>query len=384
MTLEKFLNKEATGMNDLSTDLTGRICDQIDQHGPIPFADFMQMALYMPQLGYYSNGTQKFGEQGDFITAPEISSLFSKCLANQCQQVLADLSGGAILEFGAGSGIMACDILQALQQKKQALPDYYILELSAELKARQHALIAKQAPELLNQVTWLDQLPDNFEGVILANEVIDAMPVHQFIIRDDVREIFVTHQNRQLIEHIDAPSSQLLADAIKQLEINFAAGYRSEINLMQTAWIKSLSQCLTQGVIILIDYGFPQHEYYHPDRSCGTVMCHYQHKSHDNPYINVGVQDITAHVDFTAIAQVAVDHELDVLGFTHQAGFLTDCGLTNLVASEDPVAQFNYAQQIKRLTLPSEMGELFKVLALGKLYENDLLGFNHFDQLNRL
>ena len=230
------LTESVVKNNDVSVELTGKICGRIDRQGPITFADFMQMALYEPRLGYYSNGAQKFGEQGDFITAPEVSSLFSRCLAIQCQQVLSNLSGAAILEFGAGSGAMALDILLALQANNKALPHYYILELSAELKARQHALFEKRAPHLLNHVTWLDQLPVDFEGVVLANEVIDAMPVHQFVMQDKLSEVYVAHKDQQFIEHFDVPSSQLLPDAIKQLEIDFAKGYRSEIKF-NASWL---------------------------------------------------------------------------------------------------------------------------------------------------
>lgn len=369
----------------MNTLLNEQILVEIKQQGPMPFVRFMQQALYAPGLGYYSSGQQKFGKHGDFITAPELSSLFSQCIARQCLQVLSSLTSPIILEFGAGSGVMAIDILLMLESLN-ALPEaYWILELSAELQQRQENLFKKRAPHLLSKVKWLSTLPDTvFEGVILANEVLDAMPVHKFRMQKTLEEAYVDAKKGEFIWHWDQPSNQL-RKAIIQLERDFAEGYESEVNLFIEGWIKSLSACLSRGLVLLIDYGFPRREYYHPDRSMGTIMCHYQHRAHSNPLLSVGLQDITAHVDFTAVAESAVKNNFDVEAYTHQAAFLIDCGITDLLQNaKDTIEQFNWSNQVKQLTLPSEMGELFKVMALTKEFDDELLGFRTLNRLETL
>jgi SAM-dependent MidA family methyltransferase len=340
--------------------------------GKIPFARFMELALYAPGLGYYTAGAQKFGEQGDFVTAPEISPLFAQCLARQCQQVLEQLEDGVILELGAGSGVMACDLLLALEQLACLPKQYLILEVSAELRERQRLYLAKKIPHLFNHIVWLDALPaEPIRGVIVANEVLDAMPVHLFCLTEtgDTQEIYVVREQDNFVWEQEG-------------------GYTFEKNLMLPAWIKSISDCLTQGLILLIDYGFPSHEYYHPDRTSGTLMCHYRHHAHTDPLILVGLQDITAHVDFTAVAEAAVATNLQVAGFATQAAFLLNCGLLNLVVDRvsDNIKQRVLSnQQIQKLTSPAEMGELFKVIALTRdLDEIELLGFTLYDQRGRL
>ena len=368
-----------------SERLQRRIAQEITDNGSLTFARYMQFALYTPGLGYYSAGTQKFGEAGDFITAPEISPLFSRAIAQQCQQVLMDLEGGDILELGAGSGIMAVDILQELA-RHQCLPaHYYILEVSADFRERQAALVKSEIPQLLDCVSWLSRLPSHpIRGVIIGNEVVDAMPVHKFKIENGIKEIYVDYKADQFIWKTDEPSSSLV-EAVESLGINFAEGYESEINLLIKGWITSLTDILHMGLILLIDYGFPRYEYYHPDRNQGTIACHYRHHSHFDPLILIGIQDITAHVDFTVLAEAAIPSSLTVAGFTHQAALLLNCGITSFIpAYEDPALHYAITQQIKKLTLPSEMGELFKAIALTKNYQQPLLGFTNMNQTERL
>jgi SAM-dependent MidA family methyltransferase len=351
--------------------------------GYISFARFMELALYAPGLGYYSAGCWKFGQKGDFVTAPEISPLFAQCLARQCQQVLLAVTNGEIIELGAGTGKLAVDLLLELE-KLNCLPQRYsILEVSAELRLRQQAFCREKIPHLMERMVWLDQLPGKpIQGIILANEVLDAMPVQRFhLLQDELQEFYVGWQGDDFVWHLAKPQHEI------KLGFTAETPYEFENNLNLTPWMASVSECLQQGLVLLIDYGFPQHEYYHPDRSMGTLMCHYQHHSHADPFLLVGLQDITAHVDFTAVAETAVENNLQVAGFTTQAAFLLNCGLLDLLnqADEDSSARLALNQQINLLTSPAEMGELFKVIALTReLDEVDLLGFQQFDQRMRL
>lgn len=376
----------------VSNALTEQIRDLIAAKGPIPFSRYMEMALYAPGLGYYVNGLRKFGEQGDFITAPEISSLFGQCLAQQCGEVLDTLGGGDILEAGAGSGRLARDLLQALAQQDRLPDHYYILELSADLRQRQQELLGSTLPHLVNRVHWLDGFPDTpFRGVVLANELLDALPVERFVVTGNGIELLgVSVEGGQLVDCvIPAPSHVTAALA----GIDLTPGYQSELPLTARAWVASLAGCMERGVALLIDYGFPRSEFYHPDRHMGTLMCHYRHRSHGNPLILPGLQDITTHVNFTDIAEVAVENGMDVLGYTSQAAFLMSLGLDQRAAevmtdsATDDAAvsrQIEIAGQIKKLTLPSEMGELFKVIALGKRVDGPLAGFALQDRRSRL
>lgn len=354
--------------------------------GRIGFDHFMELALYAPGLGYYSAGSRKFGEDGDFVTAPELSQLFSRCLARQCAEVL---DGGDILEFGAGSGVMAADILLELAEIDCLPSHYYILELSAELRQRQLATLSEKVPALAERVVWLDTLPAaGFTGVVLANEVLDAMPVHRFRIHEGEPVALCVVWNGERFElDEDAPDAALY-ERFKWLQQHYglAEGYSSEINLRGEEWVKSLGGFLEQGVALLIDYGFPGPEFYHPQRSSGTLMCHYRHRAHDDALILPGLQDITAHVDFTAIAEAALAAGLSVRGFTNQANFLIANGLTELLAEtgDDLKQQLSLAAQVKRLTMPGEMGELFKVMALSRGWEGALRGFSLRDERARL
>lgn len=369
-----------------SNKLLTQIKDRIAQTGALSFAEYMELALYAPGLGYYNCGTTKFGPAGDFITAPEISPLFGQCISNQIASIFPEISNPDILEFGGGTGSLAYAIMKDLEQK-QSLPNhYYFLELSADLRERQQQYLNEMLPHLYDRFVWLNQLPEIFNGVMLANEVLDAMPVHRFAVaQHQFTEISVDCKAAELVES-STPAQPALIDAISALQISFTDGYTSELNLNINPWISALSKILNQGLILLIDYGYPRAEYYHPDRSMGTLMCHYRHQTHSNYFLWPGLQDITAHVDFTAVAEAAVDNNLDIAGFTSQANFLLSCGLLEMAANleEDTLMQYQTSQAIKRLILPSEMGELFKVMALTRNIEIPLLGFKLNDQTERL
>ncbi|MEJ2620158.1 MAG: SAM-dependent methyltransferase [Candidatus Thiodiazotropha sp.] len=359
--------------------------------GAIAFDTFMDMALYAPGLGYYVAGSRKFGEHGDFITAPEVSPLFAQCLARQLAPILSDLPSADLLEFGAGSGILAADLLEALASLDQ-LPDrYQILEVSPELKSRQKATLEAKVPELLERVVWLQHMPEQFSGCVLANELLDALPVSRFRIEDGViQECFVIQDGDQLKACFGEPTTTGLKAAVEQLQAQygpFKSVYESEINLRQAAWIKSLAQSINQGVVLLIDYGYSSAEYYHSQRDQGTLMCHYRHRAHSDPFRWVGIQDITCQVDFTAAAKVAIESGFRLGGYTTQAHFLLANGLDTLLADSDPedvTKHMSLMQGVKRLTLPSEMGERFKVLGLLKGLQINLQGFTMRDMCERL
>lgn len=357
--------------------------------GRVGFDRFMELALYAPGLGYYSAGSRKFGEAGDFITAPELSTLFSRCLARQCAEVLAVINDGAILEFGAGSGVMAADILAELAALESLPTCYYILELSAELRIRQQETLREKVPDLAARVVWLDGLPEaGFRGVVLANEVLDAMPVHRFRIRNGAPlELYVVQEGEGFTLQEGEPGEELAASLAKLLrQTDLAEGYESEMNLRAEDWVRSLADFLDQGVALLIDYGFPRSEFYHPQRNRGTLMCHFRHRAHDDALVVVGLQDITAHVDFTAVAEAAAEAGLSVRGYTSQANFLIANGLTGLLseAQKDVREHLTLAAQVKRLTMPGEMGELFKVMALSRGWDRPLQGFSLRDERGRL
>jgi SAM-dependent MidA family methyltransferase len=360
--------------------------------GHISFARFMQMALYEPGLGYYSAGARKFGEGGDFVTAPEISSLFSICLARQCAESLREMEQPVILELGAGTGVMACDVLQELH-RLDCLPEkYYILETSADLRQRQQLLLEERLPELISRVQWLDTLPtEPLTGVILANEVLDAIPVQRFCLqKGEVREMHVGWQEEGFVWQqfaADVELEQKVKTIMEHSSAEFTDGYTSEINPDLEAWIKSLADCLQQGLMLFIDYGYSRHEYYHEQRTQGTLLCHYRQRAHDDPFFYVGLQDITASVDFTAVAEAAVSAELRVSGFTSQAYFLIACGLEQIMLEQEDMndkQRLELSRQIKLLTMPNEMGERFKVIALTRNIETALTGFSLVDHRRRL
>lgn len=366
-----------------SEQLVTRICREIERLGGwMSFERFMEMALYEPGLGYYSAGSRKLGAGGDFVTAPEISPLFSRCLAVQCAEVLEQLQGGDILELGAGSGIMAADLLAELKERSR-LPDRYcILEVSADLKERQQMTLAARVPDLLDRVHWLDAVPEPFSGVILANEVLDALPVQRFRIRGgQVNALGVSWQLGRL-DWAEVRADRTLEKAVRSIELMLGAalpdGYSSEINQRLSPWMQSLSNSLQRGVALFIDYGLPRAQYYRAERMTGTLLCHYRHRFHDDPFAFVGLQDIGAWVDFSAVAATGADAGFTVAGFTTQAQFLIGTGIDRLLADlaqRELESRLQIARQVMMLTLPGEMGERFKVLALAKDHDAPLCGF---------
>lgn len=357
--------------------------------GWIPFEQFMNLALYAPGMGYYNSGATKLGNAGDFVTAPEISSLFGRTLAQQAAQFFMETNPADILEFGAGTGKLALDLLLELE-KLDALPrKYLILEVSAELRQRQQILLNNQIPHLMHLIEWLQQLPEEFTGVMLGNEVLDAMPVHIVNWQGAIPlERGVVWQNDQFAWQ-DRPiqDTELLTIA-QQLTLQINPGndsdyaYVSEINLAAGHYIRSLANSLRQGIILLVDYGFGRTEYYHPQRNQGTLMCHYRHHAHGDPFYLPGLQDITSHVDFSAIASAAGNSALTLLGYTTQAHFLINCGITEILTQtpvEDTARYLQQANQLQKLVSPAEMGELFKVIAFGRNFSNPLIGFKRGD-----
>ncbi|MGB6008918.1 class I SAM-dependent methyltransferase [Castellaniella sp.] len=354
--------------------------------GWLPFDAWMQAALYEPGLGYYSAGSAKFHQDGDFTTAPETSPLFGQALAPQVAQILAASDSRTVLEFGAGSGALAAALIPALHAQGITV-DYQILELSADLRARQQARLAPWG----THVQWLDTLPSAFQGCVLANEVLDAMPaiLFRWNAQGGLDELGVIHDPdpQAIVPFAWAPRA-----AGPDLSAAMAArmpplpGYQSEVNLQAEAWTRDLGRWLSRGAALLIDYGFPQAEYYHPQRLRGTLMCHFRHHAHDQALILPGLQDITAHVDFTAMADAALDGGLDVLGYTSQARFLMNTGLTDLIRApgDDPAQRARQLAALNTLLSEAEMGELFKVLAIGRGLEGPLRGFTRGDRRDRL
>ena len=344
-----------------------------DGGGRISFAEFMHHALYAPGLGYYAAGATKFGAAGDFVTAPDVSPVFGRVLARQCAGVLREVAAPCILEFGAGNGRLAVDMLQKLAQL-DALPDRYsILEVSADLRERQQTLFEREIPDLINRVVWLDRLPDRHEGVIVANEVLDALPVERFARRPDgVAQLCVESKGAAfVIAERDAPTG--LAKAVAAIEQDLGHelpdGYISEVSLAGPQWTADLAGALTTGVAFLFDYGVSRREYYAAERSDGWLRCHFRHRAHNNPLLLPGIQDLTSWVDFTAVASAAVDAGLDVAGYVTQAHFLIAGGLDLELAgfTELPTdAQLTLSGQVKLLTLPAEMGENFKCIGLSR------------------
>ena len=392
-----------------SQRLRAAIIDHINTAGgAISFAEYMNHALYEPGLGYYMAGSAKFGAEGDFVTAPEVSPLFGRAIAVQIEEILGDV-GGSILELGAGSGKLALSIMQALlSEASSSSPDtsrkdtsqagalppgfvYAILEPSAELAQRQRALLqGSLSAEAFERVRWLDKLPSTFDGVVLANEVMDALPVERFqTASDGLRQLHVLAD----FTLEPQPAAQSLINALAALEDDLGyplpTAYESEVSLLLAPWIRSLATMLDKGVILLIDYGYPRREYYSLERSRGTLTCFYRHRAHYDPMQMPGLQDITAHVDFTAVAEASVAADLSLLGYASQSAFLLDNNLldladTTLAGSDNEMHRMALAKEIKTLTLPGEMGERFQVMALGKRYDRPLRGFRSQDLAYRL
>jgi len=351
-----------------------------DNDKPIGFDVFMNLALYHSKFGYYRSNKTLFGRHGDFITAPETSDLFGYTLAKQCKQVL---NNGDILEFGAGSGVLAAQILFELGRLDSLPGKYYIIELSAQLKNKQMKTIKKVLPEIFNRVEWLVELPKDFKGVVIANEVLDAIPAKRITLSEGYFvELGVGFQNDNFKwEKFTQPylsSTASLPDVKEE-------GYTTEINVQSIAWIKSLYDFISEGTVLLIDYGMDKSEYFHPQRNDGSLKCFFNHNSSNDPFCNIGNQDITTSVNFSDIAESAVDAGFKISGYCTQAMFLISLGIENyLLDEEDHDNRMKLAQEVKQLVLPGTMGEVFKVLALSKKQSVKLDGFKEQDLTNKL
>ena len=368
----------------VSQELSTRIAAEIARHGGwLSFARYMEMALYEPGLGYYSNPGQVFGAAGDFVTAPELTPLFGATLARQVSPWLKDPalagSGQVVLEVGGGSGMLAAQLLNALDNVGNHEVRYLILELSAERREHQRQTLKSLAPGLMDRVGWLETFPESFAGVVVANELLDAMPVQLFEWQADaeaaLQEMGVTWVDGQFA-WAPRPADAVLTETVTALRnrlgpegAQWHSPYRSEVCPAQQAWMRTLADCMTAGVVLLLDYGFAAPEYYHPQRDQGTLMCHYRHRSHADPFLWPGLSDITAHVDFTALARAATAEGFSLVGYTSMAAFLLNAGLLDELADlprEPESFWFAQAQAVQQLISEAEMGELFKVIAFEK------------------
>jgi SAM-dependent MidA family methyltransferase len=354
-------------------------------NGWIPFSRYMELALYAPGLGYYAAGSHKLGGAGDFVTAPEISRMFGVALAQQLAELLPQTEG-TLYEFGAGSGRLAADLLHELQRQDCLPTRYCIIDLSPELIERQRQTLAREHPQLLDRVEWLTQLPDTLDGVIIGNELLDAMPCELLHWTPEPLQRGVSIGDSGFIWQDRAIVDPFLQQQAQQTGIN-QADYLSEISLNNQAFIQTLATRLTRGAILLIDYGFPRHEYYHPQRHMGTLIGHYRHHTVDDPFYLPGLMDLTCHVDFTALAQSGIDAGLELVGYSNQAQFLINCGITEALQRLDPADTQHWAPQagaLQQLLSPAEMGELFKVMGFGKGISTEWLGFKHGDRCHTL
>jgi len=363
-----------------SRKVAERIAEVIaDEDDWIPFSRYMELALYATGLGYYTAGARKFGAEGDFVTAPEISPAFGKCIAAQARQVLRH-TGGHILELGPGSGTLAADIYGELKAQGAAPSKYLLLEVSPDLRDRQRRKLAERFPQDFERFVWLEKLPDKIRGVVIANEVLDVVPFC-LIHRDEGGEIL--ERGVALTEFGFAWDDRPMPDGDLKRRAHAVLppgsyAYLTEVNLAAEGLVRTIAAQLDAGVAFFIDYGFPAREFYHPQRSMGTLRCHYRHRFHGDPFFMPGLQDITAHVDFTAMARAAESGGAEILGYTTQAHFLISCGLANIVSMNDPrmtLSRLKGTSALFRLINPAEMGELFKVLAIGKGFTDPLLGY---------
>jgi SAM-dependent MidA family methyltransferase len=371
---------------EASKRLQALIRCEIEQTGFMSFARFMEHALYAPGTGYYSAGSTKLGAGGDFVSAPEISPLFGQALATQVKELIG-CGLDHILELGAGTGRLAYDLLTALERQSVAVKRYSILEVSAELRERQQRTLARLAPEWFARIGWLDELPARFAGIVIGNEVLDAMPF-ELLCTDAGKPLQLgvgyEHASAKFVWRSRAANGEL-AEIATQLQL--PDGYTTEVHLAARGLVRTLADRIERGVALFIDYGFPQREYYHPERRLGTLMCHYRHHAHSDPLVLIGLQDITAHLDFTALAEAALAGGLDLLGYTGQARFLINCGILDLLHAIDPNDVPAYAPAAAKAQLllsPAEMGELFKVIAFGREVARPLLGFRAGDRSGAL
>lgn len=375
----------------LSRALTARLHQQIAEAGGwLPFDAWMETALYAPGLGYYAAGSTKFGEAGDFITAPLVTPLFAWTLAAEARRVF-DRGGDTILEFGPGDGSLARDLLSELDRLNVLPARYLLLERSADLRARQQQTLSSLPERARGCLQWLDRLPSQaVNGLILANEVADALPVKRFRRQaDGVEELGVVRDGAGFAWQ--GQRSDAVARAVEALELRLGGpitpGYESELCPSLAPWMGAAADALGSGAMVIIDYGYPQAEYYHPERHHGTLRCHYRHRAHDDPFLVPGLQDLTAHVDFSALAEAAMAAGLQVTGFAPQAQYLMGAGMTDILQARmesAPEQHLRLAQQAKTLVMPGEMGERFQVLAVSREAEPGLAGFSTYNRSNRL
>ncbi len=366
--------------------LEASIVAEIRACGSMPFSRFMELALYAPGLGYYVAGAHKLGAGGDFITAPELSPLFGAAVAQQIAEHMAP-DCDTLVELGAGTGRLAADVLRELERLDRLPGRYCILEVSPDLAATQRHTLQKSVPALIERVQWLDALPTRIRGVIVANEVLDALPVALVTTRggaiDELGVAWESGPQRFAWTHRAARGEvRAAAEALR-----LADGYTTELHLAAQGLVRAVGEALEHGVAIFVDYGFPRREDYHPQRTTGTLMCHYRHHAHPDPLRLVGLQDITSHLDFTALAEAAADVGLEILGYTTQAHFLIDCGILDRLSALGPDDGATYARAcagVQPLLSPAEMGELFKVIAFGRGVARPLLGFRTADRSGRL
>jgi SAM-dependent MidA family methyltransferase len=358
--------------------------------GWLPFDEYMALALYEPGLGYYSAGAHKLGQGGDFTTAPEISPLFGQCLARHCGEVLAAVDDGEVLEIGAGSARLAFDILLAMQAEGCVPRRYRILEISADLRERQRVLLTRLPAALAARVEWIDAPPtEPWQGALLANEVLDALPVQCFMWRGGPMESGAAMDAHGELVWRQRPADARLAAEIQRLRDDAGAewsdGYASELCTRAGPWIAEMTRAMQRGVALFIDYGLPRREYYSAARDRGTLRCHYRQRAHEDPFGHPGLQDITAWVDFTRVAEAADAARLEVLGYATQAGALLGLGIEALVAAApDEATRIRRASEARQLLMPTEMGETFKCIALGRDCGATLGAFKHQDLRDRL
>jgi SAM-dependent MidA family methyltransferase len=378
---------------DDALDHSARVAAHIERvivasGGWISFADYMGAALYAPGLGYYVAGARKFGSAGDFVTAPEMTTLFGEALAAQIAEVLVRIPEGAVIELGPGTGRLAADVLGALAAR-DALPEKYcLLEVSPDLRERQRDLLRQRVPDLVSRVEWIEVLPPRWRGALLANEMLDAVPPHLISRRGGTwYERGVEIGAARNLRFGDRPLAKgALSDAAISLFPN-EGDYASEINPAAQALLRSLALRCDAGALLIVDYGFPASEYYHPQRDGGTLMTHYRHRVVDDPFFLPGLADLTAHVDFSAMARAGIAGGMSIAGYATQARFLINCGILDALARRgDPqsAAYLREAAAVQKLLSPAEMGELFKVLAMVKGIGEDLAGFREGDQSHRL
>ena len=398
--LNNILPEPSAELKCVSEELACVIRAKIKENGPIPFSDYMEMALYEPGLGYYSAGLQKFGEGGDFVTAPQLGDVFARCLANQIGQAAAEICENdpghyEIIEAGAGSGALAADLLIVLQESHPP-SRYRILERSGHLREVQKETLNRVVPQWMDKVSWLDEPPkEEWHGVFLANEVLDALTVDRFCIEGDgIRQLMVDDGPdgfEWVKSQCTANFQESVQSILSRLERTPAAGFKSELNTHLGAWLQAVTANLRRGIALFIDYGYTRTDYYHPQRSDGTLICHYQHRAHDDPFKWPGLTDISASVDFTALAEAADDCGLKVCGYTTQAMFLLGCGLDQILFDSQSLPErqkLKVNNQVRQLTLPGDMGERFQVMALSRGLDEDLAddlrGFRITDLCHRL